>query len=341
MESATVRTPADYETALRTYAFERAEEGRAVRVGEKERSEAAAIVAKYADLFTRDQLDVLRAAEDASRDNAERERLYRLRKSCERGLLARDLVQMQDEVQNELLALRIDFRGEDMPLRNAEAKLAVLDEYGDREELGEIHADATATMNERRLDVARAAEVIRAELTGIDDPVLRSEEEKGISLRQLAEVVADGSALVEDCYSELRDRWLDRLLGPDRPATPSSYHAAFVRRLSPLADTYPKERGIEVCLATLSDLGFDLAGDSNIRTDLEDRPQKSPRASVIASDPPSVVHLITRAQGGCPTTGASFMRPATRCTTPAVIPTFRMRSAPWPATTPSPRSTPS
>ena len=145
MESATARTPTDYETALRTYAFERAEEGRAVRVGEKERSEAAAIVAKYADLFTRDQLDVLRAAEDSSPDDAERERLYRLRKSCERGLLARDLVQMQDEVQNELLALRIDFRGEDMPLRNAEAKLAVLDEFG----TGRSWARSTPTRRRR------------------------------------------------------------------------------------------------------------------------------------------------------------------------------------------------
>jgi hypothetical protein len=53
-----------------------------------------------------------------------------------------------------------------------------------------------------------------------------------------------------------------------------------------------------VCLATLSALGFDLAADRNIRLDLDDRPQKSPRACVIASDPPRVVHLITRAQGG-------------------------------------------
>ncbi|MGH3143569.1 MAG: hypothetical protein ACRDO9_10630, partial [Gaiellales bacterium] len=151
MATPSARTPEDYEAALRTYAFERAEEGRAVRVGEKERSEAAAIVAKYADLFTREQLDVMRAAEDAAPDDAERERLYRLRKSCERGLLARDLVHMQDEVQNELLAIRIDFRGESMPLRNADAKLSVLDEYADREELGGIHADATATMNEKRL----------------------------------------------------------------------------------------------------------------------------------------------------------------------------------------------
>jgi hypothetical protein len=71
-----------------------------------------------------------------------------------------------------------------------------------------------------------------------------------------------------------------------------------MRRLSPLEATYTKERATEVCLATLLQLGFDLQRQPNIKLDLDDRPQKSPRACVIASDPPKVVHLITRAQGG-------------------------------------------
>ena len=73
---------------------------------------------------------------------------------------------------------------------------------------------------------------------------------------------------------------------------------SYMRRLSPLESTYTKERATEVCLATLEELGFDLAAATNIKLDLDDRPQKAPRACVIASDPPSVVHLITRAQGG-------------------------------------------
>jgi hypothetical protein len=51
-------------------------------------------------------------------------------------------------------------------------------------------------------------------------------------------------------------------------------------------------------MATTSALGFDMTAIPNIRLDVEDRPQKSPRACVIASSPPEVVHLITRAQGG-------------------------------------------
>jgi len=93
-------------------------------------------------------------------------------------------------------------------------------------------------------------------------------------------------------------RWFEQLLGDEREELPSSHHVSYLRRLSPLDSTYTKERSVEVCLATLSRLGFDPAEDPNIRLDLDDRPQKSPRACVIASDPPQVVHLITRAQGG-------------------------------------------
>ncbi|HWG57041.1 MAG TPA: hypothetical protein VNT58_11015, partial [Gaiellaceae bacterium] len=65
MSVATVRTPAEYEERLGRYLFERSEEARAVRVGEKETSEQAAIVERYRDLFSPAQLDVLREAEDA------------------------------------------------------------------------------------------------------------------------------------------------------------------------------------------------------------------------------------------------------------------------------------
>ena len=57
MAMTAVRTPAEFEGELQRYLYERSEEGRAVRVGEKETSEQAAIVERYTDLFTRRQLD--------------------------------------------------------------------------------------------------------------------------------------------------------------------------------------------------------------------------------------------------------------------------------------------
>jgi len=209
-----------------------------------------------------------------------------------------ELAERDDALENAILAARVTFRGEELPLRSAQARLALLTGYADRDSLGELHADASATFNEARLELLRAAEELEAELSGEPDPVARSEEEKAISLRELEAALVGAAEQTQTSFAALRERWFDRLLGPDRAEHPTSHHSSFLRRLTPLDSTYTKDRSVEICLDTLERLGFRMADDPNIRLDLDDRPQKSPRACVIASDPPQVVHLITRAQGG-------------------------------------------
>jgi hypothetical protein len=298
MSVTAVRTPAEYESQLRRYLYERCEEGRAVRVGEKEVSERAEIVARYGDLFTREQLDSLRSAADEAAGGDERERLYRLQKTCEAGIVAAELADREDQLENVILAARVDFQGEELPLRSAQAKLAVISRYGDREELGRLTAERSAEFNDDRLDVLRVGEELEADVSGEPDPVARNEQEKGISLRELEAALAQASERSTAAYALLRERWFERLLGPDREQAPSSYHVSYLRRLSPLEATYTKDRAVEVCMDTVKRLGFDLEHESHIKLDLDDRPQKSPRACVIPSDPPTLVHLITRAQGG-------------------------------------------
>jgi hypothetical protein len=179
-----VRTPVEYEERLARYLFERSEEGRAVRVGEKETSEQAAIVDRYRDLFTTGQLDVLREAEEIA-DGDERELLYRLRKTCEAGIVAGELAAREDELENRVLAARVDWRGEELPLRTAQARLAVLPAYGDRDELGSLANAESARFNDDRRELLAAGESLEAELSGEPDPIARNGDEKGISLREL------------------------------------------------------------------------------------------------------------------------------------------------------------
>jgi hypothetical protein len=292
-----VRTPAEYEERLSRYLYERSEEGRAVRVGEKETSEQAAIVERYADLFTTAQLETLREAESTA-DEAERELLYRLRKTCEAGILAAELAARDDELENRILAARVTWGGEEMPLRTAQAKLAVLPEYRDRDELGALYNAENAIFNDERLELLTAYEEREGELSGISDAIERNSEEKGISLHELETALDAGSRATTAAYERQRARWFEKLLGPERDEQPTSSHTSYLRRLSPLEATYTKERSVQVCVETLARLGFDIERERGIKLDLDDRPQKSPRACVIASDPPRVVHLITRAQGG-------------------------------------------
>src|SRR5205085_9150455 len=244
MSATAVRSPTEYESRLQQYYFERSEEGRAVRVGEKEVSEQAAIVARYRDLFTRPQIEALLEAEQSASGD-EHERLYRLRKTCESGVIAAELVEQEDALENAILAARVTFRGEEMPLRSAQARLAVLDGYADREELGELERAESARLNPDRRTLLEERERLEIDVTGDPDPVGRNEEEKGISLRELEGVLVAASEATTASFVKLRDRWFDKLLGPDRERTPSNAHVHYLRRLSPLETTYTKERAVE------------------------------------------------------------------------------------------------
>ncbi len=298
MSATAVRSAQEYEDAYRAYYAEAAEEFRAVRVGEKETSEQAAIVARHADLFTQEQLDALRAAETEAAGGDEQERLYRLRRTCEAGIVDAELVTQEDALANAVLAARLTFDGDELPLRSAEAQLAVLPDYAKRDELGALVRTLDSSFNDRRRELLAARDRLDAGLSGEPDAVARNEMEKQISLRELEGVLRRAADEVAGAYDRLRERWFERLLGPERTEVPASTHARWLRRLSPLSSTYTRERSVEVCVETVRALGFDLEAIPNIRLDLEDRPQKSPRACVIPSDPPEVVHLITRAQGG-------------------------------------------
>ena len=297
MSTTAILDAAEYESRLQRYYFERAEEGRAVRVGEKEVSEQAAIVARYRELFTRPQIDALHQEEQRASGD-ERERLYRLRKTCEAGVIAAELAEREDALENAILAARVTFRGEELPLRSATARLAVLDSYADRDALGELERAGSAAFNPERRTLLESREQLEGEVTGDPDPVRRNEEEKGISLAELERVLVAAADATTAPWERMRVHWFDALLGPQRDEVPSNAHVHYLRRLSPLESTYTKERAVEICLATTLSLGFDMLAIPNIRLDLEDRPQKSPRACVIPSNPPEVVHLITRAQGG-------------------------------------------
>ena len=251
--------------------------------GEKEVSERAEIVARYADLFSREQLDALRSAEEAA-EGDEHERIFRLRKGASRGA-DQELSERKDELENAMLAERVTFQGEEIPLRTAQAKLAVLPGYGEREELGELQGDVSAEFNEGRRELIRDENALAAELSGITDPVARNEEEKGISLRALAERLKRASERAPARTTAPRP--LVRATARRRArGDAAAFHISYMRRLSPLEATYTKDRAVEVCMETLTKLGFDLANDARIRLDLDDRPQKSPRACVIARTRP-------------------------------------------------------
>ena len=215
------------------------------------------------------------------------------------GVIVRELAEESDRLENAILAERVEFRGESLPLRSAQAQLAVLDDYAARDELGELAADASARFNCDALRAdAEGRGTRRRALRGADPVAPQRGAQEHRPPRPLRRAPSRGAPAGRVRGSRCARSGSTESSARERDAEPASYHVAYLRRMSPFADLYAKERCVPICLATLSSLGFDLAANDRIKLDLDDRPQKSPRACVIASDPPAVVHLITRAQGG-------------------------------------------
>jgi len=126
-----------------------------------------------------------------------------LRKTCEGGLVSAELAEQEDALENAILGARVTFDGEEMPLRSAQARLAVLESYADREALGELERAESARFNDDRLALMTAGEQLEGELSGELDPVARSEEEKAISLRQLEQVLVAASEATTEAYGRL------------------------------------------------------------------------------------------------------------------------------------------
>src|SRR5262249_59704119 len=115
-----------------------------------------------------------------------REGVSGLRMTWGGGLTTAELVEKEDALENAELAATVEFRGETMPLRNAQAKLAVLPAYADRDELGDLAVESSAKLNGERRELLQATESLSAELSGEPDPIARSGDEKRISRRHLA-----------------------------------------------------------------------------------------------------------------------------------------------------------
>jgi len=217
--------PQAFQQRLDLFYQERSEEARAVRVGEKETSEQAAIVARYADLFTREQLETLAGAESATAAEA-REEIARLRLTCQAGIVDREIVEREDALENALLAARVPWKGEELFLRSAQARLAVEPGYADRDALGAAVLETSSSFNDERRSLLVTQNELEADVTGVADPVARNEAEKGVPLRPILDAVDGARVASTAAFTPQSERWLDRLLGPERDKTPASAHMA-------------------------------------------------------------------------------------------------------------------
>jgi hypothetical protein len=122
-------------------------------------------------------------------------------------------------------------------------------------------------------------------------------ERFGFKLKELAAQCEDFISATEQLYEDSLDRATRQLLGLSLDDTQRWDVHRLIR--SPQWDEgFPAQQMVPALKATLSDLGIDLDSQRNVHLDIEQRPQKSPRAFCSPIEVPGKVMLVIQPIGG-------------------------------------------
>lgn len=293
----TTLSSSEFASAVEQHYAEAADDMRKVIVGLQQESHEAEVYERYAHLYTSEQLDSLAAERDAATDPRHREELRRLWFDAADAVAAADVVRASQELMNDRLSWRTSFCGQELSINAIGAASAAEPDYDRREQLYELACQANETFASRDLELAVRSSQLRSEVFGLDGEVAIACARTGVDIPAFSSMVNDVATATAERYRAAADLFHPLLLGRD-VATPSRGHAAWMRSLHGFDDIYTRERMVDVCERTMSELGFPLDSIPNIHADLDDRPEKDPRACVIPTRVPEDVHLIVRPTGG-------------------------------------------
>jgi hypothetical protein len=259
--------------------------------GQKDSYELAPIYERHANLTTLEAATSLGLAVDGSAGGVRE--LWRF--ACEGylGNLTREHAERSAMLEAEL---QVEFEGETIPFRMLRPAIA---NEPDRERRARLEAKrnelADEHLNPIQLDAARVEHRAIRDL-GAGSYV----ELYGRFGFQLDHVAAQCRAVLdstEKLYEDAVDRLFRERVGIGL-AEAERWDVARLFRAPSWDPAFPKERMLPALEATLGDLGIDLHAQANVHLDIEERPNKTPRAFCAPIEVPEKVVLVIQPIGG-------------------------------------------
>jgi hypothetical protein len=251
--------------------------------GRKATFDIEPIYERHADLFERDVVERLREAAPPELARFAVEGLIGQATKSEAAEVARLEASLTVEVEGKVLPYRqvtIDQANEPDPDRRAAleaARLRVMDAS-----LNPLHTEA----HERAAGLAHEL--------GWSSTLAMCEELSGLDLRDLGRQCEAFLTATDEWYEAVLSPELERELGFGLERLRRSDIAAFLRAPE-LDGVFASDRLLPSYELTLAGLGLDGGG---VRLDLEERPNKSPRAFCAPVRVPDEVHLVMARVGG-------------------------------------------
>jgi len=258
--------------------------------GRKDAYALTPIYERHEKLTRLDTALAVGASVDGSRDIRE---LWRF--ACE-GYLGNFVREEEERVAELEATLKATLDGEEIPYRNLRSAIMNEPERGRRERLERARNELTEEhLNPLHL---RALEVVHRETRNLGAPSY-VELYRGFGFR-LDELAAQCRAFLdatERLWEEAGDRFFRSRIGLGIGEA-ERWDVARVWRGAGWDAAFPVDRMVPALEASLADLGVDLRAQRNVELDLDDRPNKSPRAFCAPIEIPGRVVLVIKPAGG-------------------------------------------
>jgi hypothetical protein len=258
--------------------------------GLKDTYELAPIYARHEELTKLETALSVGASVDGNRNTRE---LWRF--ACE-GYLG-NFVRAEAERVAELEAsLKATVDGEEIPYRSLRPTIMNEPDRGRRERLERARNELTEEhLNPLHLS---AAEVVHRETVRLGAPTyLDLYRGFGFQLDDLARQCRDFLDSTERLWEREGDKFFRSSVGVGLDEV-ERWDVGRAFRGTAWDAGFPADRMVPALEATLADWGIDLHAQSNVRLDLEDRPNKDPRAFCVPIEVPGRVVLVIKPQGG-------------------------------------------
>ena len=256
--------------------------------GHKDTYDLVPIYERHADLTTLETAQAIGASVNGGRNVRE---LWRF--ACE-GYLG-NFVSEEEEKVAEAETKTVKVGDEEIPYRDLRPRISNETDRATRQRLEQARNEATEEHNGLYI---RKHQVVHRETERLGSPNY-TELYRGFQfpLDDLADQCRRFLDATESLWEDAGDRFFRSRIGLGLGEV-ERWDVARVFRGAEWDAAFPKDMMVPALEVTLADLGVDLRSQKNVELDLEDRPNKTPRAFCVPIEIPGRVVLVIKPQGG-------------------------------------------
>jgi len=263
--------------------------------GLKPELQTAAIYARFPTLLSPGTLKDIQARRTAAKDATEAKRLRFLQQRLTADFLENAVRDLTDREATEEAKREVVVDHHILPFRLSAVKMNNEDDRVLRGAIFSARNKVIDGMNAARRKRWQMLHALAKDL-GFRDYLTCFAELKALDLDRLGTMADTLLARTEKAYAERLGEVLAPLKVPLRQA--EKHDIAYAFRGKAWDPEFKKERAVATLKATLLDLGMDLDAQTNITLDVEERPNKAPRAFCVPAEVPGRVILVMMPQGG-------------------------------------------